>query len=148
MGWRFRKSVKIAPGVRLNFSKKSTSVTLGGKIARTTISSTGRRTRSVSIPGTGLSYVETTSAKKEEASKQKTYGRVDLTAQERIRRIRFNRITLSIFFALLALIIAGCCSSSTAVIAWAVGGLIAVVLVNTNAASQIKKLSKEMEEEP
>ena len=147
MGWRFRKSVKIAPGVKLNFSKKSTSVTLGGKLARTTISSTGRRTRSVSIPGTGLSYVETTSAKKEETTKQKASGRVDLTAQEHIRRIKFNRVTLSVFFALLALIIAGCCSSSAAVIAWAVVGLIAVVLVNTNAASQIKKLSAETEGE-
>lgn len=64
MGFRFRKSVKIAPGVRLNFGKKSTSVTFGGKGARYTVSSTGRRTKSVSIPGTGLSYSESTSAKK------------------------------------------------------------------------------------
>ena len=55
MGFRFRKSVKIAPGVRLNLGKKSTSVTLGGKGARYTVSSTGRRTKSVSVPGTGLS---------------------------------------------------------------------------------------------
>lgn len=69
MGFRFRKSVKIAPGVRLNFGKKSTSVTLGGKGARYTVSSTGRKTSSVSIPGTGISYVNSSTTKKSKSSK-------------------------------------------------------------------------------
>jgi hypothetical protein len=64
MGFRFRKSVKIAPGVRLNFGKKSTSFSFGGKGARYTVSSTGRKTASFGIPGTGLSYVETIGGKK------------------------------------------------------------------------------------
>lgn len=65
MGWRFRKSVKILPGVKLNFSKTGTSVTVGGKAARTTINkNTGKVTNSVSIPGTGLYYSETTNLKK------------------------------------------------------------------------------------
>lgn len=84
MGFRFRRSVKIAPGVRLNFGKKSTSVSFGGKGARYTVSSTGKKTASVGIPGTGLSYVETfgggkntrkessAMAKKEKTPKQKT----------------------------------------------------------------------------
>lgn len=69
MGFRFRKSVKIAPGVRLNFGKNSTSVSVGSKGARYTVSNTGRKTASVGIPGTGLSYVETVSGKK--AGKEK-----------------------------------------------------------------------------
>lgn len=69
MGFRFRRSVKIAPGVRLNFSKKSTSVSFGGKGARYTVSSTGRQTASVGIPGTGLSYVETVGGKKKRKDK-------------------------------------------------------------------------------
>lgn len=36
MAFRFRKSVKIAPGVKVNFNKKSTSVSFGGKGARYT----------------------------------------------------------------------------------------------------------------
>ena len=65
MGWRFRKSVKILPGIKLNFGKSGTSVTLGGKTARTTINSkTGKVTNSVSIPGTGLYYSETSNLKK------------------------------------------------------------------------------------
>ena len=59
MGLRYRKSIKILPGVRVNFGLKSTSISLGGRGFRTTYSSTGRVTRSVGIPGTGLSYVTT-----------------------------------------------------------------------------------------
>ena len=68
MGFRFRKSIKAAPGVRVNLNKKSASVSVGGKGARYTVSSTGRRTSSVGIPGTGVSYVETHTAKKNKAS--------------------------------------------------------------------------------
>lgn len=64
MGFRFRKSIKIAPGVRVNIGKKSTSISFGGKGARYTISSTGRKTASVGIPGTGISYTATESKKK------------------------------------------------------------------------------------
>lgn len=63
MGFRFRKSVKIAPGVKVNFGKKGASVTVGNKYARTTVEK-GRRTNSVSIPGTGVSYVKQTSTNK------------------------------------------------------------------------------------
>lgn len=58
MGFRFRKSFKIAPGVRLNLGKKSVGVSVGGKGARVSVNSNGRVTKSASIPGTGISYVE------------------------------------------------------------------------------------------
>lgn len=64
MGLRFRKSVKIAPGVKVNLNKKSTSVTLGTKGVHHTVSSSGKKTTSVGVPGTGLSYVSTSSSKK------------------------------------------------------------------------------------
>lgn len=59
MGLRFRRSFKIFPGVKLNFGKKSASVTIGGKLLRQTYSTTGKRTTSASIPGTGLYYTQT-----------------------------------------------------------------------------------------
>ncbi len=34
MGMRFRKSKKIAPGVRLNLSAKSASISIGPKVSR------------------------------------------------------------------------------------------------------------------
>ncbi len=63
MGWRFRKSFKIAPGIKFNLNKKSTSVTFGGKGAHYTINSKGSKTKSFGIPGTGLYYTETTHKK-------------------------------------------------------------------------------------
>ena len=59
MGLRFRKSVKIAPGVKLNLNKKSTSISFGTRGAHYTTNSAGRSTASVGLPGTGLSYSKT-----------------------------------------------------------------------------------------
>ena len=59
MGFRFRKSVKIAPGVRLNIGKKSVGISAGVKGARVSVNSKGRVTKTVGIPGTGLSYQKT-----------------------------------------------------------------------------------------
>ncbi len=56
--FRFRKSIKILPGVRLNINKSSLSLSLGKKGMHYTISSNGTSTKSVGIPGTGLSYVD------------------------------------------------------------------------------------------
>ena len=57
MGLRFRKSIKVAHGIKVNLNKKSLGLTLGGKGIHHTVNSSGRRTSSVGIPGTGLSYV-------------------------------------------------------------------------------------------
>lgn len=58
MGFRFRRSVKILPGVRINFNKNSLSVSVGPKGAKTTIGPNGIR-QTVGIPGTGMSYTTT-----------------------------------------------------------------------------------------
>lgn len=63
MGLRFRKSVKIAPGVRLNISKKSVGVSAGVKGYRKSINSSGRVTTSIGTPVAGVSYVKTENLK-------------------------------------------------------------------------------------
>lgn len=56
MGFNFRKSLKIAPGIRVNITKKGvSSVSIGGKGARVNLGKKGTRT-TVGLPGTGLSY--------------------------------------------------------------------------------------------
>lgn len=55
MGFRFRKSIKLMPGVRVNLGKKGASLSLGGRGATVNVSSKGTRT-TVGIPGTGLSH--------------------------------------------------------------------------------------------
>ena len=64
MGLRFRKSFKVAPGVKVNLNKKSAGITLGTKGAHFTVNTSGKRTASVGIPGTGLSYSTSSGGKK------------------------------------------------------------------------------------
>jgi hypothetical protein len=55
MGWRFRRSVRLLPGIRLNFSGSGVTTTLGPRGAHVTLG--GKRTRvTTGIPGTGISY--------------------------------------------------------------------------------------------
>ncbi|HVT29360.1 MAG TPA: DUF4236 domain-containing protein [Lacipirellulaceae bacterium] len=61
MGLRFRKSIRIAPGIRLNFGKRSTSLSCGPRGAKLNISRRGVKT-TVGLPGTGLSYSSLTPA--------------------------------------------------------------------------------------
>jgi hypothetical protein len=56
VGIRYRKSFKIARGVKLNFNAKSASITGGVRGAHVTYNSKGYRTASAGVPGTGLSY--------------------------------------------------------------------------------------------
>ncbi|TIQ92217.1 MAG: DUF4236 domain-containing protein, partial [Mesorhizobium sp.] len=65
MVFRFRKSVRIAPGVRINLNAKSASVRVGPKGLGYTVSTTGKKRLSASIPGTGLSYSEVVSSKRQ-----------------------------------------------------------------------------------
>jgi hypothetical protein len=55
MGFRFRRSIKILPGIRLNFGKRGVSTSIGVRGAHVTIGKTGTRT-TVGLPGSGLSY--------------------------------------------------------------------------------------------
>lgn len=55
MGFRFRKSVRVLPGVRLNLSTRGASTSIGGRGATLNIGRKGARA-TVGPPGTGLSY--------------------------------------------------------------------------------------------
>lgn len=65
MGLRFRKSVSLFPGVKLNFGTTGMSVSTGVPGFRKTFHTSGRVTTSVGIPGTGLYYVDTKNTKKQ-----------------------------------------------------------------------------------
>lgn len=63
MAMRFRRSTKIAPGVKVNFNKKSVGVTVGTKGAHYSVNSSGQKTTTVGVPGTGVSFVDVSSGK-------------------------------------------------------------------------------------
>lgn len=79
MGLRFRKSFKIAPGVKFNLNKNSHSFTFGGKGMHYTVNSNGKRTKSFGIPGSGLYYTETENGKTKE-DKGKTMRKTSNTS--------------------------------------------------------------------
>ena len=56
MGWYVRRSMKIAPGVRVNFSNRGLGVSVGTRGVHVSSSATGRQTFSAGIPGTGVRY--------------------------------------------------------------------------------------------
>lgn len=63
MGFRFRKSVKLPGGFRVNLSKSGVGYSWGTKGFRATKTAGGKVRKTYSIPGTGLSYVEESKSK-------------------------------------------------------------------------------------
>lgn len=62
MGFTARKSFKVMPGVRMTVSKSGVSASAGVKGARVTRTASGRVTRTVGIPGSGISHTKTLSS--------------------------------------------------------------------------------------
>ena len=58
MGLRFRKSIKLPGGFRINLSKSGVGFSWGVKGARVTRTAKGRTQATFSLPGTGISYTQ------------------------------------------------------------------------------------------
>ena len=56
MGFRMHKSIKLAPGVRMSFSKSGIGYSAGVKGYRVSKRADGRVVRTASLPGTGISH--------------------------------------------------------------------------------------------
>lgn len=95
MGFRFRKSVKIAPGVKINFGKKSVGMSFGGKYGGISFNSKGGSRIRTSIPGTGLSY-----STKLSSGKRSTAKKYSVSASDKPTSLRWWYILLIILFAL------------------------------------------------
>lgn len=59
MGFRYRKSFKLAPGVRMTISKSGVGYSVGRNGLRVTKRADGRVQSTLGLPGTGLSYTST-----------------------------------------------------------------------------------------
>ena len=69
MGLRFRKSISLGKGIRLNFGKSGASISVGRKGYRKTINTKGQVTTTIGIPGTGIYYTDKKSLKKSDSSR-------------------------------------------------------------------------------
>lgn len=100
MGLNFRKSFKLAPGVRVNVSKSGIGASFGGKGLRYSVNSRGQRRTTVGIPGSGLSYTNTSSSGR--AYKTSAYNRSAELAKkqrefEKLQEIERNRLEVELF---------------------------------------------------
>lgn len=59
MGLRFRRSIKICDGLKLNFGKTGMSMTVGSGPLKKTFNTNGNVTTTVGLPGTGIYWTET-----------------------------------------------------------------------------------------
>ena len=79
MGFRFRQSLRLAKGIRLNFSKSGVSLSLGGRGATANVSKHGIRT-TMSMPGTGISHTSYAPFKDEQDTTVRNGTPADQTA--------------------------------------------------------------------
>lgn len=99
MGLNFKKSINLGKGFKLNVGKKSVGISGGVKGARVSVNSSGRKTATFSLPGTGLSYsVNLNKLFKGNSSKKKS-GNSDKNTG-----ININLILIIIILILIAVI--------------------------------------------
>ena len=72
MGMRFRRSIKLGPGVRFNLSKTGIGISAGLKGARYSVHSSGRQTTTARLPGTGVYYMKQTGGHGSKATRSTT----------------------------------------------------------------------------
>lgn len=68
MGFRYRKSINLGGGFKVNLSKSGIGYSWGVKGYRVTKTANNRTRTTASIPGTGISYVHETGKKKQNSS--------------------------------------------------------------------------------
>lgn len=96
MGWYWRKSLKILPGVRINWSRSGPSVSVGPRGAKMNFGPRGTYV-STSIPGTGLYYRQKVGNRKVGATRSENrkfsynYGNASTCSQESLLRRKENR---------------------------------------------------------
>lgn len=78
MGFRYRKSVKLPFGFRVNFSRKGIGYSWGVKGYRKTVTADGKLRTTYSIPGTGVSYVEEEKLRRNSENNIRSQSDVDL----------------------------------------------------------------------
>ncbi len=77
MGFRYRKSINLGGGFRINISKSGIGYSWGVKGYRVTKTAKGTTRRTASIPGTGISFVDETGKKKQREIPRQSNPSVD-----------------------------------------------------------------------
>lgn len=93
MGFRFRKSFKVAPGVRINLGKRGLSANVGKRGASMSFGKSGTYAN-IGIPGTGLSYrTKVGGSKSRSSSSRKTT--TTKTRTSRVQNTKLEKIEVT-----------------------------------------------------
>lgn len=93
MGFRFRKSIKVLPGVKINLSKTGISTSLGRPGATINLKRGRKAKVTVGIPGSGLSHSSDIGTNEDRSYEQ------DITAQPSLLR-RIVQTCIIVFVSL------------------------------------------------
>src|SRR5690554_8112148 len=123
MAIRFRKSVKVMPGVRVNFGKKGMSTSIGVRGATVNLSKRGTRV-TAGLPGTGLSVSHLYKA---QGSKRQPAPIKPVTPKLHIRHSPAEWAVAAFFVELAALVfwkhLSGAASAIGAIVALGIPGI-------------------------
>ncbi|WP_422122318.1 DUF4236 domain-containing protein [Planococcus sp. X10-3] len=95
MAVRFRKSFKVAPGMRVNVSSRGVGASVGVKGLRHSVNSRGQRRTTTSIPGTGLYSTSSSSSRTYKSTAQQNKQSLarqqkEIAKQEELERARYE----------------------------------------------------------
>lgn len=95
MAIRFRKSFKVAPGMRVNVSSRGIGASVGVKGLRYSVNSRGQRRTTASIPGTGISSTRSSSSRTYKSAAQQNRQALarqqkEIAKQEELERARYD----------------------------------------------------------
>ncbi len=93
MGLRYRKSVKICKGVKVNFSKSGPSLSIGGRGNSYNFSKRGTR-HTIGIPGTGLSYTSSSHKRKRSTSSKRRSSYVRVPSSVNLKMNDKGKVTI------------------------------------------------------
>lgn len=89
MGLRYRKSINLLPGVKLNISKSGFSTSIGKPGNTLNVSSRGTRS-TIGIPGTGLSYSQMLTKRRSGRGRRTSRQRAQETRLEMKQKFGLN----------------------------------------------------------
>lgn len=102
MGFRFRKSLNLGGGFRINFSKSGIGYSWGVKGYRITKTAKGTVRQTLSIPGTGISYVEEQSLKNQNKNHNKEFLSNTIEEKMTFRLAFIISLTLAIIITIIS----------------------------------------------
>jgi hypothetical protein len=98
MGLRVRKSISLGKGVRLNVGKTGVGLSFGTRGLRYSINSSGRKTTTVGIPGTGVSYSTSSGSRSSRGYSSQAYNRraqlQEQRRQQKLEEAEQNRLAV------------------------------------------------------